>query len=113
MTTQSSDRETQLLPPADGAPPQLAKGIELVGVFEGSGFKEPPYIARRADGQVIQLPQLLYMVAEEIDGRRSYEEIGARVSERFGRRLEGEQARFLVEEKLRPLGVVAQADGST
>jgi putative peptide zinc metalloprotease protein len=97
----------------DGGAPKLAEGIELIGVYEGSGFKEAPYIARRADGQVIQLPQLLYMLAEEIDGRRSYDEIGARVSERFGRGLSGENVQFLVEEKLRPLGVVTQADGSS
>jgi len=48
----------------NGAPPKLAEGIELIGVYEGSGFKEAPYIARRADGQVIQLPQLLYTLAE-------------------------------------------------
>jgi len=62
---------------------------------------------------VIQLPQLLYMVAEEIDGSQSYEEISRRVSERFGRGLSAENVEFLVDEKLRPLGVVAQADGSS
>jgi putative peptide zinc metalloprotease protein len=97
----------------DGAPPKLAEGIELIGVYEGSGFKEPPYIARRADGQVIQLPQLLYMLAEEIDGRSSYDEIGDRLSQRFRRGLSPDNVRFLVDEKLRPLGVVTQADGSS
>ena len=118
-------QEDELPPPAPGAqprvkagrqplsPPRLAEGIELVGEYEGSGFKEPPYIARRADGQVIQLPKLLYILAEETDGQRSFDEIGSRVSERFGRGLSGENVRFLVEKKLRPLGVLAQADGSS
>jgi putative peptide zinc metalloprotease protein len=98
---------------SNGERPKLADGIELIGVYEGSGFKEAPYIARRADGQVIQLPQLLYMLAEEIDGRRSFDDIGVRVSERFGRGLSGENVQFLVEEKLRPLGVVTGPDGSS
>jgi len=34
---------------------QRAHGIELIGEFEGSGFKVTPHLARRADGQVVQL----------------------------------------------------------
>src|SRR5439155_23389674 len=104
--------EEQAAGPRDGSsrPPALASGIELIGVYEDSGFKEPPYIARRSDGQVVQLPQLLYMVAEEIDGHRSYEAISQRVSERFGRGLSPDNVEFLFDEKLRPLGVVAAAD---
>ena len=52
--------------------PRLAEGIELIGEYEGSGFKEAPYIARRADGQVIQLTYLLHLVASAVDGRRGY-----------------------------------------
>jgi putative peptide zinc metalloprotease protein len=115
--------ETELPPPApgreiadippDGRPPQLADGIDLIGEYADSGFKQAPYIARRADGQVIQLPQLLYMIAEEIDGRASYEQIAGIVTERFQRGVSAENIQFLVDEKLRPLGVVAQPDGST
>jgi putative peptide zinc metalloprotease protein len=101
---------------ADGRPeppPRLADGIELVGRFEDSGFKEPPYIVRRSDGQVIQLPHLLYLIAEHADGRRAPADIGARVSEASGVALGAEEVGFLVEKKLRPLGVLAQADGSS
>jgi putative peptide zinc metalloprotease protein len=97
--------------PLGGRPPRLAEGIELVGEFQGSGFKEAPYIVRRADGQVVQLPHLLYLVAGSVDGRREYAEIGERVSEQFGRGLDAEGAQILVE-KLVPLGVVAPLDGS-
>ena len=27
--------------------PRLARGIELFGEYEGSGFKDPPYLARQ------------------------------------------------------------------
>ena len=43
--------------------PRLAEDIELIGEYEDSGYKEPPSIARRPDGQIIQLPALLYIVA--------------------------------------------------
>jgi putative peptide zinc metalloprotease protein len=98
---------------ADGGPPKLAEGIELIGEYEDSGYKEPPSIARRADGQVIQLPKLLFFVAESTDGKRTYEQIAERVTEATGRGVSGDDIRFLVNEKLRPLGVLAQADGSS
>ncbi|MFL5884332.1 MAG: hypothetical protein ACJ77M_04620 [Thermoleophilaceae bacterium] len=98
--------------PLTGVVPRLADGVELIGEFEGSGFKEPPYIARRADGQVVQMPPLLYAVAEEIDGDRSLEEIGERVSHRARRGVTGEMVEMLVEERLAPLGVVAPRDGT-
>jgi putative peptide zinc metalloprotease protein len=41
--------------------PLLTEGVELIGEYQGSGFQEPRYILRRADGQVIQLPRLLYV----------------------------------------------------
>ncbi len=61
---------------------------------------------------MIQLPEMLYIVAEEVDGKRDYDEVAQHVSERAGRKLSGENVQFLIDEKLRPLGVLAQADGS-
>jgi putative peptide zinc metalloprotease protein len=109
--TQSAQAEGASAPQADGAPPRLAEGIELIGEYEDSGYKEAPSIARRADGQVIQLPAILYHVAESIDGRRKYGAIAERVTEATGRGLGPEEIEYLVDEKLRPLGVVASADG--
>jgi putative peptide zinc metalloprotease protein len=106
---------TTLPPPTAApasAPPRLAAGVELIGRFEGSGFKEPPFIARRADGQVVQMAPMLFALAEEIDGRRSYEEVGEQLSHRIERGVTGEMAEMLIEEQLRPLGIVATADGS-
>lgn len=99
-------------PEARTRAPRLAKGVELVGEYQGSGFKEAPYVARRADGQTIQLSRLLYCVAEACDGRRTYDEIAAAASEKFGRRLSARNAKTLVEDKLNPLGIVANHDGS-
>src|SRR5215217_7718796 len=90
-----------------------AEGVELIGEFEGSGFKEPPHLARRADGQVVQLTELLYEVAHASDGRRDVHEIAAIVSERTGRPANAANVMVLAEKRLRPLGVLALADGTT
>ena len=54
--------------PAD--PPRLAVGVELLGEFKNSGYSQPPSLVRRADGQVIQMSPLLYLVARQINGSR-------------------------------------------
>ena len=90
-----------------------ADGIELIGEFEGSGFREPPRLARRRDGQVVQLSELLFAVAEAADGRRDADAVAGVVSERCGRTVSPDNVRVIAERKLRPLGVLALADGST
>jgi putative peptide zinc metalloprotease protein len=92
---------------------KLADGIELIGEYQGSGFKEPPYIARRADGQMIQLPKLLFLIAKQVDGRRDANQVATEVTREFGRGVSGENVAFLADKKLRPLGVLAAADGSS
>jgi putative peptide zinc metalloprotease protein len=99
-------------PAVDRRVPRLADGVELIGEFEDSGFKEAPFIARRSDGQVVQLPPMLYRLAEQIDGRRDFDEIAERFSEAIARRVEAPDVEMLIEEQLRPLGVVASGDGS-
>lgn len=93
--------------------PRLAEGVELIGESAGSGYKEPPALARRGDGQVIQLTRLLYLVAKECDGQRDEAAIAAAVTEEFGRGVSADNVRTLIEDKLRPLGVLAAADGSS
>src|SRR5918993_2701960 len=91
----------------------LADGVELIGEYEDSGFKEPPLLARRADGQMIQLTRLLYLVAAASDGRRDEHGVAAEVSEHFGRPVSAGNVRFVADERLRPLGVLALRDGTT
>ncbi|KOU52602.1 hypothetical protein [Streptomyces sp. WM6378] len=85
--------------------PRLSTGLELHGVYQGSGFTEPRYIARRGDGQVVQLSRLLYLVASSIDGASDIETVSHRVSARHGREVSSENVRYLIEQKLDPLGV--------
>jgi putative peptide zinc metalloprotease protein len=90
-------------------PPRLASGTELLGEFKNSGVTEPPSLVRRADGQVIQLSRLVYLVASLLDGSRAPEVIAAKASAELGRTLSAEQVGYLIAAKLAPLGIVASA----
>ncbi len=92
--------------------PALADGLELLGTMPGSGYREPPALVRRSDGQILQLTPLLYAVLAAIDGVRGYDDIAAHASVSYGRGIGADDARMLVDSKLRPLGVVCRADGS-
>ena len=88
-------------------PPRLANGVELLGELKDSGFAEPRSLVRRADGQVIQLSRLLYMVSCLMDGTRGAQDIASAVSGELGRILTAEQVHYLITAKLAPLGIVA------
>lgn len=89
------------------SPPRLAGGVELLGELKDSGFAEPQSLIRRADGQVIQLTRLLYLVVSLIDGTCGPAEIAALASDKLGRALSAEQVSYLITAKLDPLGIVA------
>jgi putative peptide zinc metalloprotease protein len=95
-----------------GPPPRLSPGLELIGEYHGSGVDQPMFLARRADGQVVQMTQLVYTIATAIDGRKDYESVAREVGSRIGRDLDGEDVAYLVERKLTPAGITASADGA-
>ena len=88
------------------SPPHLAEGVELLGPYQGSGFKEPRYLARRADGQIVQLPALLYRVTEGAADGEDYATIAERAGDEINRTVSAGDVQFIVDEKLRPLGLV-------
>jgi putative peptide zinc metalloprotease protein len=87
--------------------PRLADGIELIGEYQGSGFTEPRYIVRRADGQVIQLPRLLFLLAAGVDGKRNLAQLADVLSTEFGKLVQPDQVSYLIDNRLRPVGIVA------
>ncbi len=92
------------------AGPRLLEGTELIGQAQGSGLREPPYLVRRCDGQIVQLSRLLYEIASQMDGRGP-----AAIAECAGARLDlrirPDQIVHVAEHKLAPLGLVAYRDG--
>jgi len=83
-----------------------------MGEYEGSGFKEPRFLVKRSDGQLIQLDQLIYSIVENIDGRRDLVGIAERVSEAYGRTVSADNVRTLIDNNLVRDGLVAGPDGS-
>jgi len=86
--------------------PALAPGVHVLGPLDGSGYRVPPVLARRGDGQVIQLTPLLGAVLRAVDGRRDPQAIADHVAEDHGRRLHPDDVAVLVRDRLRPLGLV-------
>ena len=84
----------------------------MIGEMAGSGYRVPPAMARRGDGQVVQLTPLLYAVLSAIDGRRAYAEIAEIVGAEIGKHVTAENVQTLVESKLRHTGLLTEADGS-
>lgn len=101
-----------------------AEGIEFLGRFHGSGFRRPRYLLRRRDGQVAQLPWLLYRTAWHIDGHRPLAELARRLradpppddTDEPGqtegaapagsaRAITAQQVGYLIEDRLRPAGL--------
>ena len=109
--TQQTDPppQTALADPAAGL--RRADGVQLIGEMEGSGYRTPPALARRSDGQTVQLTALLYAVLAALDGRRDPEAVAAAVRETTGRPVSPDNVTTLVD-KLRELGLAVRADGS-
>src|SRR6516162_8358598 len=99
--------------PEKGSAPARDPGVELLGGYQGSDYQEPPSLVRRSDGQILQLPPLLYEVLKAIDGQRRSSEIAAVVSDAVQRGFASEDIDFLIEEKLRTQHLVTEADGSS
>jgi putative peptide zinc metalloprotease protein len=91
--------------------PQRASGLQLIGEVPGSGYREPPALVRRSDGQTIQLTPLLYQVLHAVDGRRDHEAIAAAVGPEVGRAVTAVNVQTLCD-RLRELGALRLADGS-
>jgi putative peptide zinc metalloprotease protein len=85
--------------------PRRADGVTLIGEMVGSGYRHPPALARRADGQTVQLTPLLYATLVAVDGRRTNRELAVAVSEQAGRAVSEDNVAVLLD-KLRPLGLL-------
>jgi putative peptide zinc metalloprotease protein len=94
-----------------GAPgPRLVAGTELIGQLDGSGLREPPYLVRRSDGQVVQLSRLLFVIAGQLDGS-DLAAVSERAGHVLGLRIAPDKVAYVIERKLAPLGIVSD-DGA-
>jgi putative peptide zinc metalloprotease protein len=99
-------------PDTDDELPYLADGVELIGKYEDSGFRSAPYLVKRGDGQVIQVSELIYLVAAGIDVSGDVHQVAERVSAGFGREVSADNVRYLIDKKLRPTGLLWSGDAT-
>jgi putative peptide zinc metalloprotease protein len=115
-----SDRAVDLaVPPGPEVPPPASPdcaapvcAVELVGSFQGSGRTDDTYLARRDDGQWVQLSPLLWLTLSNLDGIRSSAQVADRVTADWGRPVAGEDIDYLIDKKLLPVGLVGTTSGN-
>lgn len=88
--------------------PMLAPDVFLVGEMQGSGFQDQQWLIQRG-GQFLQVPELLYRVAERADGERTLDQIATGVTEATEWLVSADNVRQIIAAKLVPLGVIATA----
>ena len=91
--------------------PRPADGTELIGQYSGSGFTEPRYLACRGDGQVVQLSERVFLLARLVDGHRDLDDLAVALGAEIDRTVTAEQVAFLLDNRLRPAGLVASDAG--
>ncbi|MGH3775409.1 MAG: hypothetical protein ACRDRR_06675 [Pseudonocardiaceae bacterium] len=58
------------------------------------------------------MPRLLYLLASGLDGRRDLGQVAAALTVEFGRVVSAEQVSYLIENRLRPVGIMAADPGA-
>ena len=91
--------------------PRLAPDIELLGQYQGSGCTEPPYLIRLSDGRMLEVSWLLHLVASALRHEADLKAVAARVTAECGRPISPDSVTYVVEGKLRPLGIVEESAG--
>ncbi len=97
--------------PTGAPPPALADGTELIGEYEGSGYRDPTFLARRGDGLTVRMTPLLFEIARRADGRRSYRQIVDDLNRAHGGDLSTLDVWRLAGEHLQPAGILAGPQG--
>src|SRR5206468_6913408 len=92
--------------PVEGVTLNRAEGVELLGVVHGCGYRDGAALVRRADGQMVQLGQLMYGLLESVDGERDTPTLAEALSDRLGRRVQPEHVVRLAQ-KLAAQGLLA------
>lgn len=110
-TNELADRATSSLP-SGGLRPGRAVGLRLLGLYEGSGFRDDRYLVERADRQMVMLTKLLYLIVHYADGHASTDLLADRVSRAYGRQLDPNDLVELIKLKLGPAGLVSLWDGA-
>lgn len=101
-----------------GAEPELvpstgwarAPGLEILGQTQGSGLRDPAYLVRRSDDQMLQVSELLHLILAYVDPDLTTAEVAEEVSRAYGRTLTVEGLEQLISTRLEPMGLVELED---
>ncbi|MGH3786927.1 MAG: hypothetical protein ACRDRG_10350 [Pseudonocardiaceae bacterium] len=61
---------------------------------------------------MIQLPRLLYLLAANLDGQRDLAQVASALSTEFGKVVAAQQVSYLIDNRLRPVGIVVADPGT-
>lgn len=86
-----------------------ATGVVFLGPVEGSGLKDRSYLVQRADGQVVQLSELLHLVMVSVSAEKSLEATARDISDAYGRELGASGLLHLIDNRLAPMGLLQDA----
>ncbi len=89
--------------------PLLYSDVELVGEMQESAFQDPQWLIKRSD-QFIQVSELLYRVAEQIDGEQTLQQIAEQLTGSTEWLVTEDNVSQIIQTKLIPLGIVAPED---
>jgi putative peptide zinc metalloprotease protein len=98
-------KDTRSPSPVAGRP-KLAPSVRLIGEFKGSGFAERQWLIER-EGQFIQVTDLLYRLAERLDGTRTLDEIAEALTTATNWAVTAQDVQHLIEAKLIPMRLVS------
>ena len=88
--------------------PGLAPGTELLGAYRDSGRMEAPSIIRRHDGRMMEVSPLLHQLAATLDPVRTSSGSPPGSAPPLGRPISAASVAYLIDHKLRPLGVLVR-----
>lgn len=112
MATNDTVDAVDTEPVLGGPRPARAVGLKLLGQYEGSGYRDERYLVERADRQMVLLTKLVYLIVHYADGRATTELLADRVSRAYGQRLDPDDLVRLIDDKLRPAGLVGMGTGA-
>jgi putative peptide zinc metalloprotease protein len=109
MLRQSQAPQQQLEVPEQ---PALGDDVELLGQMKESAFLDPQWLISR-DGRYVQVTELLYRIAEQINGQRNWQQIAEASSPNYERAITPDEVRDLIASSLIPSGLVKLPNGTT
>src|SRR2546426_2791263 len=88
--------------------PVLAPGVQLAGEFAGGAFKDQQWLIEQ-NGHFVQVPELLYRIAQYANGERTLDEIASLITTSTDWIATPEQVATIIGAKLLPLMIAEPA----